>query len=59
MRMKINSINEEGIISSGLGFLKDRFTAEVMVFIEDDKDRYDPKQRAAMAMPGQPAIYIE
>jgi quercetin dioxygenase-like cupin family protein len=34
-------------------------TAAANVYSEDDKTRYDPKQRASMAMPYQPAIYIE
>ena len=41
------------------GFLKERFNAEVAVYREDDAERYDPKHRAGMAMPYQPAIFIE
>ena len=56
---KIEMTNEKEIIEAALGFLKERFNAEVTVYGEEDKARYDPKQRAALAMPGQPAIYIE
>ena len=42
-----------------VGFLKERFKAEVQVYVETDGERYDPKNRAIMAMPNQPAIYIE
>jgi hypothetical protein len=56
---KIEMTNEKEIIEDALGFLKERFNAEVTVYGEEDKARYDPKQRAALAMPGQPAIYIE
>jgi leucyl-tRNA synthetase len=56
---KIELTNEKEIIEDALGFLKERFNAEVTVYGEEDKARYDPKQRAALAMPGQPAIYIE
>jgi len=56
---KIEMTNEKEIIEDALGFLKERFSAEVTVYGEADKARYDPKQRAALAMPGQPAIYIE
>jgi leucyl-tRNA synthetase len=56
----IKTVDEKAIVQSSLGFLKDRFGAEgVCVYCEDDKDRYDPKGRASMAMPYQPAIYIE
>ena len=56
---KIEMTNEKEIIEDALGFLKERFNAEVTVHGEEDKARYDPKQRATLATPGQPAIYIE
>jgi hypothetical protein len=40
-------------------FFKERFNAEVAVYAEDDQQRFDPKNRASMAMPYQPAIYVE
>jgi hypothetical protein len=52
-------MDEKAVVQSALSFFKERFNAEVLVFSEDDKDRCDPKQRAAMALPNQPAIYIE
>lgn len=33
--------------------------AELMVFSEEDPDRYDPKQRSKSARPFKPAIYME
>ena len=57
--LKIGSVNEKEIVQSAIGFLKGRLNAEVLVFDEDEKERYDPKQRSAMAMPNQPAIFIE
>jgi leucyl-tRNA synthetase len=57
--LKIKTVDEKNIIQGALGFLHERFNAEFAVYIEDNKERYDPKQRAAMAMPNQPAIYIE
>jgi leucyl-tRNA synthetase len=50
---------EKEFIKSALDFLEERFSAKVAVYGEEDKARYDPKQRAALAVPGQPAIYIE
>jgi len=57
--LKIGFLNEKEIVQSGLNFLKGRFNAEVFVFGEDDTKLYDPKQRAATAMPNQLAIFIE
>jgi len=51
--------SEKEFIESALGFLEERFTAKVAVYGEEDEARYDPKRRAALAVPGQPAIYIE
>jgi leucyl-tRNA synthetase len=57
--LKIKAGDEKELLASAISFLKERFNAEVFVYSEDDQTRYDPKQRAAMAMPYQPAIYIE
>jgi leucyl-tRNA synthetase len=51
--------DEKEIIEDAAVFLKERFNAQVTVYSEEDETRYDPKQRAALAMPAQPAIYIE
>jgi leucyl-tRNA synthetase len=56
---QIEIANEKEIIEDAAVFLKERFNAQVTVYGEEDEARYDPKQRAALAMPGQPAIYIE
>jgi leucyl-tRNA synthetase len=56
---KIKVSDEKQILLNAVNFFKDRFNAEVNVFSENDNDRYDPKNRASMAMPYQPAIYIE
>ncbi len=57
--IKIGEVNEKDIIASAMAFYKDRFNAEIKVYGESDAERFDPKGRAAMAMPYQPAIYIE
>jgi leucyl-tRNA synthetase len=57
--LKIKAVDEKEVLDGALGFLKERLKAEVSVYSEDDQKRYDPKHRAAMAMPYQPAIYIE
>jgi leucyl-tRNA synthetase len=57
--LKIGVVNEKDIIADALAFYKDRFNAEILIYNESDSARFDPKGRAAMAMPYQPAIYIE
>jgi leucyl-tRNA synthetase len=56
---KIGEVNEKAILQSTKGFLKRRFNAEIAVYSEIDEQCFDPKHRAAMAMPYQPAIYVE
>jgi leucyl-tRNA synthetase len=51
--------DEKEFIESTLAFLEERFSAKVAVYSEEDKSCYDPKKRAALAVPSQPAIYIE
>ena len=57
--LRIGAMDEREIVVDAVGFLSDRLSAKVSVFSEDDVACYDPKGRAGMAMPGQPAIYIE
>ena len=57
--LKVKAFNEKDVIEDARGFLMDRFKAQIMVYSEEDKERYDPRQRAVMAMPCRPAIYIE
>jgi leucyl-tRNA synthetase len=56
---KIRIVAEKTILEGAAAFYKDRFNAEIAVYSESDPARFDPKGRAAMAMPYQPAIYIE
>jgi leucyl-tRNA synthetase len=56
---KIMIVDEQAILEGATGFLSERFNAEFCVYNEIDQKRFDPKQRSAMAMPYQPAIYIE
>jgi hypothetical protein len=57
--LKIGALNEKRIVEEAVGFLRERFNAEVSVYWENDAKRHDPKGRAGMAIPGQPAIFIE
>jgi leucyl-tRNA synthetase len=57
--IKIGEVNEKETIVGAVSFYKDRFNAEIQVYSESDAERFDPKGRAVMALPYQPAIYIE
>jgi len=57
--LKIGTVDELVILVGAVNFLKERFSAEVSVHSEVDEKRSDPKHRSTMAMPYQPAIYIE
>jgi leucyl-tRNA synthetase len=57
--MKIGVVKEKQILDGTILFYHDRFNAEISVYGESDEQRFDPKRRAAIAMPYQPAIYIE
>jgi leucyl-tRNA synthetase len=57
--VKIGVADEKAVLDSAATFLRDRFNAEVSVYSETEPQRFDPKNRAAMATPYQPAIYIE
>jgi len=57
--LKIGMLEEKAIIADAKIFLSERFKTEIMVYSEDYEQRYDPRQRATMAMPCRPAIYIE
>jgi len=52
-------LNKYEILENAKAFLKAEIQAEVEVFKENDPERYDPKQRAKLAKPYRPAIFIE
>ena len=57
--VKIGVVDEKAILRDAVKFFNDRFNAEIQVFSESDVKCFDPKGRAAMAIPYQPAIYVE
>ncbi|MCJ7423951.1 leucine--tRNA ligase [Candidatus Bathyarchaeota archaeon] len=57
--LRVGMMNEKTAIIDALGFLSERFKAQIIVYDEEDEQRYDPRQRATIAMPCRPAIYIE
>jgi leucyl-tRNA synthetase len=57
--MKIGEVNEKTILEGAKAFYKDRFNTEIQVYSESDENLFNPKNRASLALPHQPAIYIE
>jgi leucyl-tRNA synthetase len=57
--LEIGMLKEKKIIDEAEDFLADRFKARIIVYSEDEKERYDPRLRAVLSMPCRPAIYIE
>jgi leucyl-tRNA synthetase len=56
---KIKTVNELTILTGAASFMEQRFNAEISVYSEDDEKSFDPKNRSVIAMPYQPAIYLE
>jgi leucyl-tRNA synthetase len=56
---KVGIINEAQALKKTENFFKREFKAEISVYTEDDTKRYDPRNRAQLAKPYRPAIYIE
>jgi leucyl-tRNA synthetase len=59
VRLKLGKIDEKTILLSAKEFLEKELKARVDVYDEDNPERYDPKNRAAYAIPYRPAIYME
>lgn len=57
--IKAGELDEKAVLSDAVEFLSERLNAEVIVCSEEDKKCYDPKHRAASAVPLRPAIYVE
>jgi len=57
--LKMKALEEKAAIEDAKDFLKQRLKAQIMVYSEEDSQRYDPKNRSILSMPFKPAIYIE
>ena len=57
--LRIKTLNEKTAIEDADDLLKQRLKAQIMVYDEEDSQRYDPKNKAALSTPFKPAIYIE
>lgn len=58
-KLEIGRVDEKAVIEEAKEFLEKELNAEISVYSEEDFQRYDPKNRAGMAKPYRPAIYIE
>jgi hypothetical protein len=52
-------IDEKGYLTEALEFLKSEYKCEVEVQSADEKDLYDPQNKAKFAQPQRTAIYVE
>jgi len=58
-RLDIGILDEVKILTDARIFYEREFNAEITTYAEDDPKHYDPKDRAGLAEPYRPAIYIE
>jgi len=56
---QVGIANESQTLKDAKDFLSRELNAEVHIYNEEDSQRHDPKQRAQLAKPYRPAIYIE
>ena len=57
--LEAGTINELAEIGEAKDFLEKEFNAEIVVYKDDDPQKYDPRGKARQAKPHKPAIYIE
>jgi leucyl-tRNA synthetase len=57
--LQSGTINEKETLKDSVVFFKRELNADVSIYGENDMKRYDPKERAHLAKPYRPAIYIE
>jgi len=58
-RVQTGIVDESEALEEAKSFFQKELNAEIHVFNEEDTKRHDPKQRAQLAKPYRPAIYIE
>ncbi len=58
-RARAGTINELEVLKGSKEFYSKQFNALVQVYAEDDKEKLDPKNRAVLAQPYRPAIFVE
>ncbi len=58
-QLQASDIDETAILNDSVEFLRRELNAEIHIYSEDDPKRHDPKNRAQIAKPYRPAIYVE
>ncbi len=58
-RLELGVLDEVHIIEDAQDFYGKEFNAEIIMSRDDDAGRHDPKNRAVLAEPYRPAIYVE
>lgn len=58
-RRIVGRLDEFSTLTAAKAFLERELKAKVCVFREEDPNRCDPEDRAKMALPYRPAIYVE
>jgi leucyl-tRNA synthetase len=59
LRLKMGQVKEASLLQDANTFFQNEFKANVLVYIESDPWIEDPANRARLAKPYRPAIYIE
>ncbi|MFA6869811.1 MAG: leucine--tRNA ligase [Methanomethylophilus sp.] len=58
-RQPVADLNETALLQSACGFIASELGMEIAVYSADDTAKYDPQNKAHVAVPGRPAIYLE
>jgi leucyl-tRNA synthetase len=58
-QLQASDVDETAILNDAEKFLRRELNAEIHIYSEDDPKRHDPKNRAQIAKPYRPAIYVE
>jgi len=58
-QLTVGIIDEYEVMRGAIDFYEREFKADVEVYEEEDPKRYDPKDRARLAEPHRPAIFVE
>ena len=58
-RRPLTALDETALLQSAKDFLTSELGLEVSVYSADDQDKYDPQDKARVAVPGRPGIFLE
>lgn len=58
-RRPLADLDETALLVSAKDFLASELGLEVAVYSADDQGKYDPQDKARVAVPGRPGIYLE